>query len=126
MSITRRRSTSILPVIVVVFLVPRILSDSVSSPRNLRAQEEFCFEADPDVAIGACTAIVQSGIKSTAILAGAFNDRGIAYAKKQQYERAIADYDQAILLNPNNEKAFDNRGNAYRHNKRYDRAIEDY
>jgi regulator of sirC expression with transglutaminase-like and TPR domain len=30
----------------------------------------------------------------------AFNNRGLAYAKLKQFEKAIQDYDQAIELNP--------------------------
>src|SRR5262245_28867764 len=31
---------------------------------------------------------------------GTFNARGLVYARKQDYERAIADYDRAIALDP--------------------------
>ena len=37
----------------------------------------------------------------------------IAYASKGDYDRAIADYDQAIQLDPKNAFAYNNRGNAY-------------
>jgi tetratricopeptide (TPR) repeat protein len=40
--------------------------------------------------------------------------------------RAIADYTQAIMLDPNNTLAFNNRGNAYYAEKGCDRAIADY
>ena len=58
--------------------------------------------------------------------AGAFNNRGVAYVHKEQYDRAIQDYDQAIRLNPNFASAFNNRGFAYSRNSQYDRAIQDY
>jgi tetratricopeptide (TPR) repeat protein len=57
--------------------------------------------SNPDLAIGACTTIIQSGKEATQGLASAFNNRGIACAKKGQYDRAIQDYDQALLLDPN-------------------------
>jgi tetratricopeptide (TPR) repeat protein len=48
----------------------------------------------------------------------AFLKRGIKFACKGKYEKAIADYTQAIRLDPNNAVAYNNRG--------YDRAIADY
>jgi tetratricopeptide (TPR) repeat protein len=57
-------------------------------------------------------------------LAGAFNNRGLAYADKAELveerderlsllELAIADYSEAIGIKPDDEAAFNNRGNAY-------------
>ena len=43
-----------------------------------------------------------------------FNRRGVAYYGKKDYDRAIADYDQAIKLNPAYPTALINRGNAWR------------
>ncbi|MEE8223247.1 MAG: tetratricopeptide repeat protein, partial [Alphaproteobacteria bacterium] len=42
------------------------------------------------------------------------------------YDRAIAEYDQAIKLKPDYAKAYYNRGVAYMSKGLYDRAIEDY
>jgi tetratricopeptide (TPR) repeat protein len=54
--------------------------------------------------------------------------RGNVYQyAKQDYDRAIADYTEAIRLNPNDAFAFCARGNAYYTGKKdYDRAIADY
>ena len=57
----------------------------------------------------------------------AYYDRGIEYFRRLDYDRAIADFTQAIRLNPNNAIAYYNRGNVYNIDKRdYDRAIADY
>ena len=45
--------------------------------------------------------------------AGAYHNRGVAYARLGQYERAIQDFDEAIRLNPQNAGAYHNRGVAY-------------
>jgi tetratricopeptide (TPR) repeat protein len=42
-------------------------------------------------------------------LATAFFNRGAAYDAKGDYQRAIADYDQALRIDPNMKKAAENR-----------------
>jgi len=42
------------------------------------------------------------------------------------YDKAIADYTQAIRINPNNYVTYDDRGTAYYYKKDYDKAIADY
>jgi serine/threonine-protein kinase len=41
-----------------------------------------------------------------------FNNRGFLYFKKGDTRRAIADFDEAIRLDPKSALAFCNRGNA--------------
>ena len=50
----------------------------------------------------------------------------IDYYKKGLYDRAIAEYDQAIKLKPFYANAYNYRGVAYMGKGLYDRAIEDY
>ena len=86
--------------------------------------QQLCLAPDPDLSISRCTAMIQSGHETQQNLAVAFSDRGIAYARKGQYDRAIEDLDQAIRLNPNYAAAFNNRGSAYSAKGDLDRAIE--
>jgi tetratricopeptide (TPR) repeat protein len=58
--------------------------------------------------------------------ASAFSDRGVIYHEKGDYDRAIADYTEAIRLDPKYSNAFYNRGYAYEKKGDYDRAIADY
>jgi tetratricopeptide (TPR) repeat protein len=61
-------------------------------------------------------------------LGGVLELRGNAYNKKADYDRAIADYNQAIQLNITNSQ-FEflyNRGNAYFAKKDFQRAAADY
>jgi lipoprotein NlpI len=88
--------------------------------------QQLCLAPDPDLSISRCTAMIQSGHETQQNLAVAFSDRGIAYARKGQYDRAIEDLDQAIRLNPNYAAAFNNRGSAYSAKGDLDRAIADY
>jgi tetratricopeptide (TPR) repeat protein len=58
--------------------------------------------------------------------AQAFNNRGIAYGKKADHDRAIRDYDRAIALFPEYADAYYNRGTAYNDKRYYDHAILDF
>jgi tetratricopeptide (TPR) repeat protein len=58
--------------------------------------------------------------------ADAFYYRGLAYLRKNDFDRAIADNTEAIRLSPNNFYAFNNRGLAYHGIGDYDRALADY
>lgn len=60
--------------------------------------------------------------------AAGLNERGNAWYAKSEYDKAIADYTEAIRLDPTATAsvAFRNRGNAWRCKKEYDKAIKDY
>jgi tetratricopeptide (TPR) repeat protein len=57
--------------------------------------------------------------------AAAFTNRGIAYARKGEQGKAIADYTEAIQLKPDNAIAFHNRANAYMAQRELDKAKVD-
>jgi tetratricopeptide (TPR) repeat protein len=85
-----------------------------------------CVHKSGDESIAACTAAITSGKLSTANLAIIFYDRGVGYADRHDYARAIADYSEAIRLNPQYEHAFHNRGVAYANQDDHAHAIADY
>jgi len=57
---------------------------------------------------------------------GTFLDQGIMFASKGEYDLAIADFTEALKLNPNLGAAYTNRGNVYFKRDDLDRAITDY
>src|SRR5689334_20148740 len=58
--------------------------------------------------------------------AQAYLQRGDSYADRHEYDRAIADYTQAIHLQPEYAEAYNNRGYAYYWQGQYPNAITDY
>lgn len=83
-------------------------------------------QTNPNVALQSCTSAIQSGILSQPNLAIAFYRRGVAYFEKFDYDHALQDYDQAILLNPSFPQAHNNRGVIFHDRGDYDRAIPEF
>jgi tetratricopeptide (TPR) repeat protein len=80
----------------------------------------------PDQVILACTEVIATRGIPTKQLADAYNNRGIAHANKRQFDLAIADYTQALTVDPSNEAAFNNRAARFLVKRDYRQAIADY
>jgi tetratricopeptide (TPR) repeat protein len=65
---------------------------------------------DPEATIINCTQSINSGKWGGSYLAAYYNHRGNAYSDKGDNDRAIADYNEAIRLDPKSAVAFNNRG----------------
>jgi len=63
------------------------------------------------------------GMPNTSI---AYSNRGNAHMDAGDIGKAVADYDEAVRLDPLYADGYNNRGNAYNMLKEYDRAIADY
>jgi tetratricopeptide (TPR) repeat protein len=111
-------------------LAKKIFAQSPAPADATQEQTDWCGNKDyvysPDLQINGCTAVIQSGQWSGEGLASAFNNRGGAYNDKKDYDRAIADFDQAIRLDPKYAFAYKNRGTAYYGKNDYDRAFADF
>jgi tetratricopeptide (TPR) repeat protein len=80
---------------------------------------------DWDQQIRSCSTLIESGRETPPRLADAYDNRGIAYANKRDYDRAIADFNETIRLDPKYAAAYSNRGNAYNDKGDHERAIPD-
>jgi Tfp pilus assembly protein PilF len=76
--------------------------------------------------IGDCTAAIQSGKFAGKDLARVLANRGVAYLAKGDHDRAVADYDAAIRLDPGFALAYDRRGVVFGRKGDADRAIADF
>jgi tetratricopeptide (TPR) repeat protein len=82
--------------------------------------------SSPDLPIKGCTAIIQTGQQVIDRLATAYNNRGVAYRLKVEYDKAIEDFNEAIRLRPHSPTTFNNRAVAYRNKGDLDHALADY
>ena len=120
----------------VLVLIAICFSDPVRPQSNADIQECELVHNDPDRAIRQCTSIIDSGRYSGANLAVAYNNRGLAWMIKGDYDRDIADFDIAIRLwresgihlpiwNAQAAQTFTNRGLGWIHKGDYDHAVAD-
>lgn len=112
-----------LAVAAVLTMAPFALPAMAASPRDLKE----CYDP-PDSnyvrTIAICTrALVGADDKNAAFY---LNSRGIAYSNKEQYDRAIADFDEAIRRNPQYGNPYVSRGLAWKRKQEFDRALADF
>ena len=110
-------------------LVGLVLALVASSVRTEpQPQGDWCSSrnASNEQKITGCTVKIQSGGEAGRALAEDYDSRGAAYVARGQVEEGVADYSQAIALNPNDAIAYKDRGGAYRAKGLYDQAVADY
>jgi tetratricopeptide (TPR) repeat protein len=79
-----------------------------------------------DEAIRLFTKGIASGELSGENLSKVYNNRGDAWVKKGDSDKAIADYTKAIEIMPKDAAAYGNRGIAWDDKGAYDQAVADY
>ena len=103
-------------------------SPTAPPPLPSRYSDYFvmCAQASGEEAMAACNYAITSGIYRGVDLGRAYNNRGVEYAQRGDLDRAIADYGEAIRLEPTNVKALHNRGYAWSKKGEYERAVADF
>ena len=81
--------------------------------------------AAPEKRIAGCTALIRSREYQGEKLSSIYNYRAGAYMRMGDLDKAIADYNQAILRDISNSDFFYNRGIAYTRKGNFDHAISD-
>mgnify|MGYP002652102718 CR=1 FL=1 len=82
--------------------------------------------AADDQAIAACNRLIDSGRYQGRDLVTAYLNRGAKWSMKGDHDRAIADYDEMIRLDPKISQAYNNRGISWRAKGNLDRATADF
>ena len=116
----RRHLTVLVPILATAGL---LLSGRASGEDDSLAR---CENRNPDIAIPACTLLIDSGRADVAALPRILALRAESYARKYDYDRAIKDYSHAIKLRPEYWVAFNGRGLAHANRLNFELAIKDY
>lgn len=96
------------------------------------AKDADCMGEKNDAQFRACSKIIKSKTLhnkkiNSENLAHIYINRGqYYYYNKGLYNKAMADFDQATILDPNNTVAYIERGKVFNKRKQYDRALTEY
>ncbi|WP_072818121.1 tetratricopeptide repeat protein [Bradyrhizobium erythrophlei] len=101
------------------------LSSADAQSQNWKWCAKLVPNVTPDMQIFGCKALIKSDSTSRPDAAFSYN-LGNGYYDKQDYQLAIANYNDALRIRPRDVHALKNRGRAYHFSGDYDRAIADY
>lgn len=105
------------------YLAPLVAPLFMTPPAAAASLAHDCEAAPSSAArVEACSALIEAG-KETA---SSYRHRGLSHAENGDYDKALADYDRALQLDPKDAVALTNRGNIYRDDEEYERALADY
>jgi hypothetical protein len=102
------------------------LSEAIRlDPRNsgayaLRAQAKLALKQPEEALADLNQAVVQNETPM------ALASRGYVLVQQKKYQEAIADFDRALALKPNEPKTLEYRGVAYHASGKYENALEDF
>ena len=102
------------------------LAQALHAQSNTDLEQCKAISNNPDLAIKHCTRAIESGKLAPAERAQAYLSRGVEWAAKNDYDRAISDYDAALGIDSKLADALHNRGIAWAHKGNPDRAITDF
>lgn len=101
-------------------------SNGTRSRENTAGDHQDCTGTDPDRVIAGCTRMTQNPNETPHNRAIAFYNRGGIYKDRKDYDHAIADYNEAVKLDPQYVNAYINRGMASDMKGDHDAAIADF
>jgi tetratricopeptide (TPR) repeat protein len=105
------------------FAVPAARADAGPNADICASTDDSAYS--PEQRIAACGALIDALKDQPAALAAALVNRGASYWTIDREQPALADFDRAIALDPNNARAFRERSNAYRSIGQLDKALTD-
>ena len=111
-------------ILTIAVLVPALLAGP--APAANQQDVNDCKNDDPDRSIAGCTRLLNSSNLTKRLRAQSYYNRGLAWHDKGEADRAIADFTEAIRVDPKYEEAYNNRGGVWDEKREYDRAIADF
>ena len=98
---------------------------AIATVRSDRSADS-CFTQQGEAAIAACTHAIRSGRFSGHDLASIYDNRAIELRERGEYDKAIADYSEAIRIDGALSGAYTGRGLAHEGKAEVDQAKADY
>ena len=96
-------------------------------PRVAAADEgDSCVKLSDDLAVAGCSRAIDSRQYTGRSLARLYARRGGAYQTQGDLNRAMADFNESMRIDPTYPAAYSNRGNIWYHKGEFNRAIADY
>ncbi len=108
-----------------LLLAPAAPAKAESGDDRLWADCSHEGDVARDRSIAACTSLIRSGRVHGKPLGTAYYNRAISYSSRGEKGFAVADYSEAIRLDPKDSDAFVNRGIAYLDLGEHQRALAD-
>src|SRR5262245_65693937 len=84
-----------------------------------------CGHPVPERSLQGCSVLIERSGAAPETLSTSYTLRGAAYIIRGEYDRAIADLNEAIHLNPKDPEAFTTRGDAYAKKAGLARVVRD-
>ena len=101
-------------------------ADAPAVAASRRDMPDCLQVGDQERQITGCTHLIDDAKQSAKVRAAAYYNRGNARAAKNDFDDAIADYDEAIKLTPKDARVLNNRGTVYRDKGDAERAMADF
>ena len=107
-----------------------VSATGVEPAKDLRADPALCLAAalarDDDKTVAACGALIDNAKTEKADRIKALIARGAAYERKDMIDRAIADYDGVLRLDPSLADIHNTRGELWRKKGELPKAVADF
>ena len=107
-----------------------VMATGVEPVKDLRVDPALCLAAalarDDDKTVAACGALIDNAKTEKADRIKALIARGAAYERKDMADRAIADYDGVLRLDPSHADIHNARGELWRRKGDLPKAVADF